>query len=80
MRGDRDSNPGPSGHMSLGATEHVPGQHCAAYQIRQSLNSMVGYGDINSKAGDGHPVPEGLGNKTRQHQYSLSCKAIPFKL
>jgi hypothetical protein len=50
----------------------VPGRHCAACQKWQSLNSIVGYGGINSKAGDGHPVPEGVDNKTRQHQYSLS--------
>ena len=39
--------------------------------------------NINSIVGaDDHLVPNGVGNKTRQHMYTLSfsltCKAIPF--
>ena len=49
------------------------GEHCVACQIQQSMNSKVGDGGVNSMAGDGgHPVPDGMGNKTRQRPYTLS--------
>ena len=37
------------------------------------MNSKVGDGGVNSMAGDdSHPVPNDVGNKTRQHPYTLS--------
>ena len=56
----------------------VPSEHDRAYQMCLNINNIVG--------ADGHPVPDGVDNKTRQNMYTLSlsfslfltCKAIPF--
>ena len=56
----------------------VPSEHDRAYQMCLNINSIVG--------ANNYPVPDGVGNKTRQRTYthilslsfSLTCKAIPF--
>ena len=50
----------------------VPSINYVGCQKQQGLNSKVGDCGANNMVRNGHTIPDGVGDKTRQHPYTLT--------